>query len=104
MASYNDVFYDDDAPSWLTGKEDDDTQDSQLGLSIFPLSSMGCCGSQDVELGMAEELRMLPPEFQSQRPIRNVNSAGRGGKGQPGNQSQPGKYTDVDNYSLNLIP
>ncbi|KAL2611620.1 hypothetical protein R1flu_023312 [Riccia fluitans] len=39
MASYNDIFCDDEAPSWLTGKEDD-SQGSQvkdnciLGFSV----------------------------------------------------------------------
>ncbi|KAL2644369.1 hypothetical protein R1flu_011956 [Riccia fluitans] len=39
MASYNDIFYDDETPSWLTGKEND-SQGSQhrncvLGFSRF---------------------------------------------------------------------
>ncbi|KAL2644368.1 hypothetical protein R1flu_011955 [Riccia fluitans] len=52
MASYNDVFYDDDAPSWLTAKEDDSEGRQQrnncvLGFSVFcSRCSTELCGLQ----------------------------------------------------------
>ncbi|KAL2644372.1 hypothetical protein R1flu_011959 [Riccia fluitans] len=53
MASYNDIFCDDEVPSWLTGKEDD-SQGSQvrvnciLGFSVFFGSSSAEYGASQV--------------------------------------------------------